>query len=135
MAAQQPLFAVSPEAIEKLKYYDFPGNVRELRNLIERASILSSGSELGAESFPVPLSSGEAQKSQGSVGAISTSLFATLPEVTDLRHFLAEAEKALILRTLKSTNGAQAEAALRPGISRSDLGYKIAKHGISDREG
>lgn len=49
----------------------------------------------------------------------------------DLRSFLAEAEKALIVRTLKSTNGAQAEAARRLGISRSDLGYKIAKYGIS----
>ena len=69
------------------------------------------------------------------MGAKSTSLFATLPEATDLRHFLAGAEKALNLRSLKSTNGAQMKAARRLGISRSDLGYKIVKHGISDREG
>jgi len=57
---------------------------------------------------------------------------AVLPEVDDLRNFLAEAEKTLILRTLRPTNCAQAEAARRLGISRSDLGYKIAKYGISD---
>src|SRR5208283_2047215 len=112
--------------------YDFPGNVRELRNLIERASILSVGSELSADSFPVPLSSDLFQEPGGAAGAKSTSLSDLLPEVNDLRSFLAEAEKALILRTLKSTNGAQAEAARRLGISRSDLGYKIAKYGISD---
>ena len=61
-----------------------------------------------------------------------TSLSDVLPEVNDLRNFLAEAEKTLILRTLKSTNGAQAEAARRLGISRSDLGYKITKYGISE---
>jgi len=64
--------------------------------------------------------------------AKSTPLSDLLPEVNDLRCFLAEAEKTLILRTLKSTNGAQAEAARRLGISRSDLGYKVAKYGISD---
>jgi DNA-binding NtrC family response regulator len=45
----------------------------------------------------------------------------------DLRNFLAEVEKTLILRNLKATNGAQAEAARRLGISRSDHEYKIAK--------
>jgi DNA-binding NtrC family response regulator len=60
------------------------------------------------------------------------SLAATLPEVGDLPNFLAEAEKALILRTLKSINRAQAEAARRLGVSRSDLGYKIASYGIAD---
>ena len=129
-----PRRTLMPQALEKLKSYDFPGNVRELRNLIERASILSVGSELNADSFPVPLSSGPIPESGGSAGAISTSLSDVLPEVNDLRNFLAEAEKALILRTLKSTNGAQAEAARRLGISRSDLGYKIAKYGISAPE-
>jgi DNA-binding NtrC family response regulator len=126
-----PVRTLMPQALEKLRSYEFPGNGRELRNLIERASILSVGSELNADSFPVPLSSSPLPESEGSAGAKSTSLSDVLPEVNDLRNFLAEAEKALILRTLKSTNGAQAEAARRLGISRSDLGYKIAKYGIS----
>ena len=121
-----------PQALDRLRSYDFPGNVRELRNLIERASILSVGSELNADSFLVPLSSVPIPESGGSASAKSTSLSDILPEVNDLRNFLAEAEKALIMRTLNSTNGAQAEAARRLGISRSDLGYKIAKYGISD---
>jgi transcriptional regulator with GAF, ATPase, and Fis domain len=129
-----PKRTIIPQAIEKLKRYDFPGNVRELQNLIERASILSSGSELGAENFPVPLSSDRSGAQGGSPGAPSVPLADVLPEVNDLRNFLAEVEKTLILRTLKSTNGAQAEAARRLGISRSDLGYKIAKYGISDPE-
>jgi DNA-binding NtrC family response regulator len=68
----------------------------------------------------------------GSANSRSVSPAAVLPEVDGLRNFSAEAEKALILRTLKSFNGARAEAARRLGVSRSDLGYKIAKHGLSD---
>ena len=61
----------------------------------------------------------------------SVSLAAVLPGVDDLTNFLAEAEKALILRTLKSINRAQAEAACRLGVSRSYLRYTIATNGIS----
>jgi transcriptional regulator with GAF, ATPase, and Fis domain len=48
---------------------------------------------------------------------------------------LMEVERALIVRTLKATAGAQAEAARRLGISRSDLGYKITKYGIENADG
>ncbi len=127
-----PKRAFSPQALEKLERYDFPGNVRELRNLIERASILSLGSELTVDSFPLPSSWDSGAESGGAAAIKGRRLSDILPEVDDLRNFLAEVEKALILRTLKSTNGAQAEAARRLGVSRSDLGYKIAKYGINE---
>jgi len=63
------------------------------------------------------------------------SLADVLPEVDDLRSFMAEVERELIIRTLKATDGAQAEAARRLGLSRSDLGYKVAKYGIKNPEG
>jgi two-component system, NtrC family, response regulator HydG len=44
---------LSPEAIRALLSYDFPGNIRELRNLIERACILSTGDEIGVKNFPM----------------------------------------------------------------------------------
>jgi DNA-binding NtrC family response regulator len=131
---QLPKRTLNPQALESLMRYDFPGNVRELRNLIERASILSTSSELGAESFPVPWSSDRSKASDGPGTSRSVSLIEALPEVDDLRDFLAEVERTLILRTLRATNGAQAEAARRLGLSRSDLGYKIAKYGISDSD-
>ena len=65
MELKLPRRTLMPQALEKLRSYDFPGNVRELRNLIERASILSAGSELSADSFPVPLSSDRLQESGG----------------------------------------------------------------------
>ena len=128
-----PQRTLSPEALEKLQHYDFPGNVRELRNLIERATILTTTDRIGADSFPVP-------STNRRIGAHSTqgepaSWMDLLPEVDDLRAFLSGVEKEIISRTLNATGGAQAEAARRLGLSRSDLGYKVTKYGIRNAEG
>ena len=58
------------------------------------------------------------------------SWISSLPDTIHLREFLADAERTLIERALKETRGAQAEAARRLGLSRSDLSYKLAKYGI-----
>ena len=58
-----------------------------------------------------------------------------MPEAVNLREFLEEIEKGLILRALKSSEGVQAEAARRLQLSRSDLAYKLGKYEIkADRE-
>jgi DNA-binding NtrC family response regulator len=123
------------ETLERLKRYDFPGNARELRNLIERAVILSRGNALGVDSFPLPTGGGKPPSPGTTSSDGSAGIEELLPEVSNLRGFLMEVEKALILRTLKATAGAQAEAARRLGISRSDLGYKMAKYGIENADG
>jgi len=130
-----PRRSLRPEALEKLKRYDFPGNARELRNLIERASLLSRGNELGADSFPLPTGAAEPGSPGATAGDRPPSIEELLPEVSNLRGFLMDVERALILRTLKATAGAQAEAARRLGISRSDLGYKMTKYGIGNPDG
>jgi DNA-binding NtrC family response regulator len=131
-----PRRRLSREALAKLQRYDFPGNVRELRNLIERASILSVTDPITEESFPLPSVSYEpsGEGGQPSSQTKSTLWVDRLPEVDDLRTFLTGVEKEIILRTLKSTGGAQAEAARRLGLSRSDLGYKLTKFGIRNAE-
>ena len=52
---KMPVRPISAAAIDKLRGYDFPGNIRELRNLIERATILSTAAEIGPEDFPLAL--------------------------------------------------------------------------------
>ncbi len=127
-----PTRTLSPGALEKLKRYDFPGNARELRNLIERAVILSHSNELGPDSFPLPTGAAVPVPPGATPRGRPASIEELLPDVTNLRGFLMEVEEALIQRTLKATAGAQAEAARRLGISRSDLGYKMAKYGIKN---
>jgi len=117
---------ISAAAVEKLKRYDFPGNIRELRNLIERALILSVGPEIGPADFPLgPVDEKTPAGSDGNLQWI-----ASMPEAVNLKGLLEEAEKGLIVRALKSSGGVQAEAARRLQLSRSDLAYKLAKYDI-----
>ena len=123
---------ISADATRALMNYDFPGNIRELRNLIERACILSTSEEITAENFPVAASvSAPSDAAPRTPTALNPDHLAELiPETSDLREFLAAVETAIIQRSLKMTGGAQAEAARRLGLSRSHLSYKLAKHRI-----
>ena len=126
-----PFRPIRPEAIEKLRRYDFPGNIRELRNLIERALILSPDSEIGAEDFPlntkIPSAARPADAYDTWIGS--------LPDSVSLRDLLQDVEKRLIQRALQSSNSVQAEAARRLQLSRSDLSYKLAKFEVKPLPG
>ncbi len=110
---------ISAEAIEKLKLYDFKGNVRELRNLIERANILAIGDEIAADDFYLQ----NVEKKEN-----STSY--NFGQNIDLPKTLEKIECDLIQRALKNAVGVQAEAARNLGISRSDIAYKIKKYNL-----
>lgn len=122
-----PKHELSPAALKYLMNYSFPGNIRELRNLIERACILSVSKQIELENFPIADSQ---RKLDTPDGGAPRNWVDFLPESVQLREFLGEAEKTLIERALKETSGAQAEAARRLGLSRSDLSYKLSKYGI-----
>ena len=55
----------------------------------------------------------------------------TLPASVDLRQLLVDFERGLIERALEQADGVQAEAARMLGVSRSDIGYKVAKYSIA----
>jgi len=122
-----PIRRIAAGALDKLRQYDFPGNLRELRNLIERALILSPASELRAEDFFLARTD---EKLPGA-GEGQLSWIASLPEMVHLKEFMEEVEKTLILRALESSKGVQAEAARHLQLSRSDLAYKLAKYQIT----
>jgi DNA-binding NtrC family response regulator len=126
---------ISADAMRALRNYDFPGNIRELRNLIERACILSTEEEITLETLPVPVARKTDEASLRNYAAPTAEQFAEMmPETHDLREFFASLEKAVIQRALKMTGGAQAEVARRLGLSRSDLSYKLGKHRIKGAE-
>lgn len=119
---------VSVAALEKLRRYAFPGNVRELENLLERALILGQGAELQPEDFLL--------QPTNATPAIPVEEFtpetiaSRLPKHLNLRQTMTDIERALIVRSLDLANGVQAEAARYLGLSRSDLGYKVGKYGL-----
>jgi DNA-binding NtrC family response regulator len=121
-----PSKQVSQSAIEKLRGYAFPGNIRELANLLERALILGRGLELQPEDFP--LQQGAAPANRLGTEVTVEQLAAQLPEQFDLREMLAKLERSLIERAINASAEVQAEAARRLGLSRSDLGYKVGKY-------
>jgi DNA-binding NtrC family response regulator len=119
-----PRRTVSPKAMEKLQRYAFPGNIRELRNLIERACILARGDVIEPADFPL---------GDGDDGAADPAgrCARAAPLPLDLREFLDGVERAIIARALEESGGVQAEAARRLNLSRGDVGYKIRKFGLA----
>jgi formate hydrogenlyase transcriptional activator len=99
---------IPPETVEALCWYAWPGNIRELENFVERAVILSRGAVLNA-----PIDE-----------------LTQLPETAAEPVTLKDAERAHILRTLRATNGVIATAAVRLGLPRSTLFYKMRRLGI-----
>ena len=132
---KMPRRHLSPEAIQGLQQYRFPGNLRELKNLIERAYILNNTLEIGLADLPVPQTGTLVAAGTGNGNGSSHACLTPYPsEPFDLTAVLEKAEKELIVRTLTSTGGAQAEAARRMGLSRSALAYKLTKYGIRSTE-
>ncbi len=126
---KMPRRRLSAAALEKLQQYRFPGNLRELKNLIERAYILSSHQEIEPEDLPI------VQKDASTNGnGAAHGLSIPFADSFDLTETIEKAEKELIVRTLTTTRGAQAEAARRMGLSRSALAYKLTKYGIRSAE-
>jgi len=127
-----PKHRLSKEALDTLAAYQFPGNIRELRNLIERACILASNEEIGASALagadPEGEKSRRSQTMKSGGDTREVEWIESLPDSVDLRALVSSIEKSLIERALRSTGGAQAEAARRLGLSRSDLSYKLGKY-------
>ncbi|HKG48761.1 MAG TPA: sigma-54 dependent transcriptional regulator [Pyrinomonadaceae bacterium] len=105
---------VSPAARTVLKAYDYPGNARELANIIERAVIVATGKKVEEEDLPAGLSA-----------AVSAQQRKSKPQS------LAQLEASYISETLAATGGNKAEAARILGISRKNLYEKIARYQLS----
>jgi len=112
----------SPEAQKMLESYDWPGNIRELRNLVERLVVLESAEEILPQHLPNWLT--------GQSGVVSQAPKAgefTLPE-TGIS--LDEVERGLIIQALERTNHNKAQAAKLLQISYDTLRYQVKKYGL-----
>lgn len=119
---------LSDAALSKLRTYSFPGNIRELRNLLERALILSQNADLQPEDILMETRMGAVPPRDAELPI--EQLAEHLPKHLNLRDTLATLERSLIARALGLSNGVQAEAARHLELSRSDLGYKVSKYGL-----
>jgi len=108
-----------PEALRVMMDYDWPGNVRELENAVERAVVLSNGSELGREVLPEQLFQAHPQAAHGF----------SLEEMDgrSLFDIMESLERQVILDMLTRCNWSQTEAAERFKIPLSTLNQKIKR--------
>ncbi|MDT4897599.1 MAG: two-component system, NtrC family, response regulator AtoC [Acidobacteriota bacterium] len=113
---------LSPTALRELLAYDFPGNVRELENMIERAAVTSNGEVI----LPEHLFGGDRATDAASSQNADTKLF-ELP----FHRAVAALERELIRRALRTANGNRAEAARLLGINRRLLYSKMEEHQIT----
>src|SRR5688572_6452167 len=113
---------LTPDALRALQSYDFPGNVRELENIIERAVALSGSRVLGLGELPPSVS--------GIAGGTGASLL-ELPEAgCRLDDVMNEVERRFLLEALERTGGVRKAAARLLGITFRSLRYRLEKHGL-----
>lgn len=108
---------ITPEAMACLMNYDYPGNVRELENIIERSVVICRSTSLDVADLPFKTD--------------DRRLFA--PPAADkgnLKEILEDLESTLVSRALETTGGHQSKAADQLGISERMLRYKLKKYGL-----
>jgi two-component system response regulator PilR (NtrC family) len=122
----RPNLTFSEETLKVLQAYSFPGNVRQLQNIVERAATLAESDLMGPDTLP-PALRGEAQPS---------------PEKTDvklepgfsLERLLDEAERTHLLAALRQSDGVKMRAADLLGLSFRSFRYRLAKHGLAEKD-
>jgi len=114
-----PVTGVTREAMDALLRYDYPGNVRELENMIHSAIVLSRGELLTTDDLP-PVVRQQADEE----GLTFERFEGSLPQQVE------NLERSLIAEALAASGGVQYRAAKRLGISERTLRYKIEKYGM-----
>ncbi|BDG05160.1 sigma-54-dependent transcriptional regulator [Anaeromyxobacter oryzae] len=128
---------LAPALVERLAAADWPGNVRQLENVVARMVALSGGGELGPESFdgrPADATSPDAA-ARGDPGPVRDEP-GPPPDGADaashtLREQLDALERSVIARTMTAVGGNQSEAARRLGISRNTLTERLRRYEIA----
>ena len=142
---------IEPEALERLTGYAWPGNIRELENVIERAVLFADGVRIRVDDLPEDVRSGRAQGAQSSGhtpqpppvepsalppdsgrGAAAASAVDGLKE--QVKAAMSRLERDLIERALKQTNGNVTHAARLLKISRKGLQLKMKELNLRERD-
>lgn len=116
-----PTPKLSPDVVAALRAYDFPGNIRELQNVLERACLLCCTPDDAPDSVPVIRPEHLPREFFGAIAQ---------DEGAEPQSALAAGEKALVLEALRTSNWNQSKAARALGISRDNIRYRIKKYDI-----
>lgn len=116
--------AISAEAMEILKKYDYPGNVRELENLIERTVALEGGATILPESLPPMVNTASGRK------MASSNEIEIGEDGVDLDKVMGQIEKELLIKAIHAAGGVKKRAAKLLHISFRSMRYRIEKYNL-----
>lgn len=117
---------LAPETLTCLEAYHWPGNARELRNVIERMLLLEGGAEIVAEQLPLEVRLGDA--SGAMLPCADVGGFVLPAEGVDLE----QVERTLIAQALEAARGNKTRAARLLRLTRDTLRYRLEKYGLGD---
>jgi DNA-binding NtrC family response regulator len=120
----RPLMSISPAAMQALEAYDWPGNVREMENVIERSVALTDGEIIEKSDLPAGIGGNDDETLPGQL----------CPRVTedgvDMVRIIEAIERRMIAEALELSDGVKARAAHLLGINRTTLVEKIKRHAL-----
>ncbi|MEX2217224.1 MAG: sigma-54 dependent transcriptional regulator [Phycisphaerales bacterium] len=127
------LTGFSPEALDALRRYAYPGNVRELQNIVERAAVLCRRPTIGVEDLPPNVAS--PGSAAGAPTALSLARGTDAPPdepwvPTPLEDALREPEKRILLKALRANNWNRQRTSEQLGINRTTLYKKLKLYGL-----
>jgi two-component system, NtrC family, response regulator HydG len=120
---RKQLVDVSPEAMAVLENYDWPGNIRQLENVVQQAVLVSKGTELRWEDLPEPIR-------ESKIVPVSVPPAPNQPARKALDISRDNAERVVIEQALRSNNYSRSRTARSLGISRVTLYKKMRKYGL-----
>ncbi|HBR3988854.1 TPA: acetoacetate metabolism transcriptional regulator AtoC [Klebsiella pneumoniae] len=118
---QRDMIEIDPAAMSRLTAWPWPGNIRELSDVIERAVVMSTGAVIFAEDLPAPFR--QPVSKGGEVKAAQ-------PGERNLKEEIKREERRIIMEVLEQQEGNRTRSALMLGISRRALMYKLQEYGI-----
>jgi two-component system response regulator PilR (NtrC family) len=119
---------ISPDAMKLLVNYDYPGNVRELQNIIERGVALEINNTLTVENLKSYMDE------QRGIKRIGDTLFDIPTEGIDLETVVGDLERGLLIKALQRTKGVKKKAAELLNINFRSMRYRLEKYGLNTRD-
>ena len=131
----KPTRRLHVDAMALLAGHDWPGNVRQLENVLERAVLLSTGEEVLPRDLGAALQAPDSRGAEDAAPTEGTLLLGleNLERLPPLKEALSGPERQLLVRALELTGGNRTEAARMLGINRTTLFNKMRKYGLMTR--
>ena len=127
---KKSITGITPEALNSLQEYHWPGNIRELENVIERSILFADGTQIALQDLPQELLQSSQQHALYIAPAIACDTSLSLPELWKQQK--ERLEREMLRRALEQTQGNVTKAAEKLGISRKSMQKKMKELGLRE---